>query len=56
MPTIPFRDRQEIIEEIRRYARNRLPAEQTTLFEGFAWQYYGRVAPADLAARAVHDL
>ena len=56
MPTIPFRDRQEIIEEIRRYARNRLPAEQADLFEGFVGQYYGRVAPADLAARAVHDL
>src|SRR5687767_9610330 len=56
MPTIPSRDRTEIIDEIRRYAHERLTPEQQRLFLTFVGQYYGRVARADLAARSVHDL
>ena len=56
MPTIPSRDRTEIIDEIRRYAQDRLPPEQQRLFLTFVGQYYGRVARGDLAARPVHDL
>jgi glutamate dehydrogenase len=56
MPTIPSRDRAEIIDEIRRYAQDRLTPEQQPLFQGFVGQYYGHVARGDLAARHVHDL
>ncbi len=56
MPTIPSRDRIEIIDEIRRYARERLTAEQQRLFETFVGQYYRHVAREDLGARHVHDL
>ena len=56
MPTIPSRDRAEIIDEIRRYARERLAPEQLRLFETFVGQYYGHVSRGDLAARHVHDL
>jgi glutamate dehydrogenase len=56
MPTIPSRDRTEIIDEIRRYAQDRLPPEQQRLFLTFIGQYYGRTARGDLAARRVHDL
>jgi glutamate dehydrogenase len=56
MPTIPSRDRTEIIDEIRRYGQDRLPPEQQRLFLAFVGQYYARVARADLAARPVHDL
>src|SRR3712207_5413595 len=56
MPTIPSRDRTEIIDEIRRYAQDRLPPEQQRLFLTFVGQYYGRTARGDLAARRVHDL
>ena len=56
MPTIPSRDRIEIIDEIRRYAQDRLSADLQRLFLTFVGQYYGRVARGDLAARPVHDL
>jgi glutamate dehydrogenase len=56
MPAIPSRDRTEIIDEIRRYAQDRLPPEKQRLFLTFVGQYYGRVARGDLAARPVHDL
>src|SRR3954452_3639895 len=56
MPTIPSRDRTEIIAEIRRYAQDRLPPEQQRLFLTFVGHYYGRTARGDLAARRVHDL
>jgi glutamate dehydrogenase len=56
MPTIPSRDRTEIIDEIRRYAEDRLSPEQRRLFLTFVGQFYGRVARDDLAARHVHDL
>ena len=56
MPTIPSRDRSEIIDEIRRYAHERLTPEQQALFHSFVGQYYGHVARDDLAARHVHDL
>jgi len=56
MPTIPSRDRTEIIDEIRRYARARLAPEQLRLFEPFVAQYYGHVSRDDLSARPVHDL
>ena len=44
MPTIPSRDRTEIIDEIRRYAQDRLPPEQQRLFLTFIGQYFGRTA------------
>ena len=56
MPTIPSRDRTEIIDEIRRYAHERLSPQQLRLFGPFVAQYYGHVARGDLAARPVHDL
>ncbi len=56
MPTIPSRDRTEIIDEIRRYAHERLTPEQQALFGTFVGQYYGHVARGGLAARHVHDL
>ena len=56
MPTIPSRDRTEIIDEIRRYAQDRLPPERQRLFLTFIGLYYGRIARGDLAARRVHDL
>src|SRR3954467_3081664 len=56
MPTIPSRDRTEIIDQIRRYAQDRLAPEQQRLFLTFIGQYYGRTARGDLAARRVHDL
>src|ERR687898_935117 len=56
MPTIPSRDRTEVIDEIRRYAEDRLSPEQQRLFSTFIGQYYGRIARGDLAARRVHDL
>src|SRR4051794_36500314 len=56
MPTTPSRDRTEVIDEIRRYARERLPPDQQRLFETFVGQYYRHVARGDLAARPVHDL
>src|SRR5215218_3840262 len=56
MPTIPSRDRTEIIDEIGRYAEDRLSPEQRRLFLTFVGQFYGRVARDDLAARHVHDL
>src|SRR3954471_19789356 len=56
MPTIPSRDRAEIIDEIRQYARERLPPDQQRLFQTFVGQYYRHVARGDLAARPVHDL
>src|SRR3954453_19182297 len=56
MPTTPSRDRTEAIDEIRRYARERLPPDQQRLFETFVGQYYRHVARGDLAARPVHDL
>jgi glutamate dehydrogenase len=56
MLTVPSRDRTEIIDEIRRYAQDRLQPEKQRLFLTFVEQYYRRVAPADLAARHVHDL
>src|SRR5687767_5446915 len=56
MPTIPSRDRSEIIDEIRRYAHDRLTPEQERLFQTFVGQYYRHVARDDLAARRVHDL
>ena len=56
MPTIPSRDRTEIIDDIRRYAQERQTPEQQRLFETFVGQYYRHVARDDLAARSVHDL
>src|SRR3954452_17108067 len=56
MPAIPSRDRTEIIDEIRRYAQERLHPDQQRLFETFVGQYYPHVARGDLAARPVHDL
>jgi glutamate dehydrogenase len=56
MPTIPSRDRTEMIDEIRRYAQERLTPERQRLFQTFIGQYYGHVAGEDLAARHVHDL
>ena len=56
MPTIPSRDRTEIIDEIRRYAHERLSPQQLRLFGPFVAQYYAHVARGDLAARPVHDL
>src|SRR3954471_7064251 len=56
MPTIPSRDRAEIIDEIRQYARERLPPDQQRLFQTFVGQYYRGVARGDLATRPVHDL
>ncbi|MET0764618.1 MAG: NAD-glutamate dehydrogenase [Blastococcus sp.] len=56
MAAIPSRDRTEIIEEIRRYAQDRLTPEQQGLFHTFVGQYYEHVARSDLAARHVHDL
>jgi NAD-specific glutamate dehydrogenase len=55
MPTIPSRDRSEIIDEIRRYAQERLTPEQKRLFQMFVGQYCRHVARGDLAARHVHD-
>jgi hypothetical protein len=55
MPTIPSRDRSEIIDEIRRYAQERLTPEQKRLFQTFVGQYCRHVARGDLAARHVHD-
>ncbi|SNR25446.1 NAD-glutamate dehydrogenase [Blastococcus mobilis] len=56
MPTIPSRDRTEIIDDIRRYAQERQTPEQQRLFQTFVGQYYRHVARDDLAARSVHDL
>src|SRR4029453_9175427 len=56
MAAIPSRDPTEIIEEIRRYAQNRLTPEQHGLFQTFVGQYYEHVARGDFAARHVHDL
>src|SRR5688572_9224595 len=56
MPSIPSRERTEIIDEIRRYAQERLTPDQEQLFRTFVGQYYGHVARGDLAARHVHDL
>ncbi|MCV2489243.1 NAD-glutamate dehydrogenase [Geodermatophilus sp. YIM 151500] len=56
MPTVPSRDRSDIVDEIRRYAGDRLPPEQQRLFLAFIGQYYRRIARDDLAARPVHDL
>ena len=56
MPTTSSRDRTEMINEIRRYAQERLPPEQQRLFETFVGQYYRHVSGGDLAARHVHDL
>src|SRR3954454_2625343 len=56
MPTTPSRDRTEAIDEIRRYARERLPQDQQRLFETVVGQYYRHVARGDLAARPAHDL
>ena len=56
MPTIPSRHRAEIIDEVRRYAQERLTPEQQRLFDTFVGQYYRHVARDDLAARRVHDL
>jgi glutamate dehydrogenase len=55
MPTIPSRDRSEIIDEIRWYAQERLTPEQKRLFQTFVGQYCRHVARGDLAARHVHD-
>ena len=40
MPTTPSRDRTERIDEVRRYAQERLTPEQQRLFETFVGQYY----------------
>jgi glutamate dehydrogenase len=56
MPTTPSRDRTEMIDEIRRYAQQRLTPERQRLFQTFIGQYYRHVAREDLAARHVHDL
>jgi glutamate dehydrogenase len=56
MPAIPSRDRTEIIEEVRRYAQERLSPEQQRLFHTFVGQYFSHVARGDLAALHVHDL
>jgi glutamate dehydrogenase len=56
MPTTPSRDRTEMIDEIRRYAEERLTPERQRLFQTFVGQYYRHVAREDLAARNVHDL
>jgi glutamate dehydrogenase len=56
MPTTPSRDRTEMIDEIRRYAQERLTPERQRLFQTFVGQYYRHVARGDLAARHVHDL
>ncbi|MFD2091438.1 NAD-glutamate dehydrogenase [Blastococcus deserti] len=56
MPTIPSRDRAEMIDEVRRYAQERLTPERQRLFQTFIGQYYRHVAREDLAARHVHDL
>ena len=56
MPAIPSRDRTEMIDEIRRYAEERLTPEWQRLFQTFIGQYYRHVAREDLAARHVHDL
>ncbi|MET0764731.1 MAG: NAD-glutamate dehydrogenase [Blastococcus sp.] len=56
MPITPSRDRTEMVNEVRRYARERLTPERERLFETFIGQYYRHVAREDLAARHVHDL
>jgi glutamate dehydrogenase len=56
LPTIPSRDQAESIDEIRRYAQERLTPEQERLFRTFVGQYYRHVSRDDLAARRVHDL
>ncbi len=44
MPTTPSRDRTELIDEIRRYAQERLNPERQRLFHTFIGQYFRHVA------------
>jgi glutamate dehydrogenase len=46
----------DILERVRRYARERLRDQQAEFFMPFVGQYYGRATSQDLAERTVPDL
>ena len=46
----------EVLERLRRYARERLKDSQADLFLPFLDRYYGRIDAADLVARSLPDL
>ncbi len=48
--------RQEILDQLRVYVKDRLPEEQVVLLEIFAKRYYAQAPLADLNARSIDDL
>lgn len=48
--------RQEIIDQLRPYVKNRLPENQISLLETFAKRYYASAPIADLYDRSIEDL
>ncbi len=51
-----FSPASEVLERLRRYARERLKDSQADLFLPFLDRYYGRIDAADLVARSLPDL